>query len=430
VDAILAERGKRQTPREFREQLVAALGKTDDPRVAEIILARQDQMEPELRPKAIELLTQRPVWSLALLKAIRESRVSASALNANQIRKLVGSKDPALVTQAKAIWGTVREGRNPGRERVIAQLRTMLRTHPGNPYAGAQVFQKVCGQCHKIYGEGQDVGPEITRNGRGSYDQLLSNVLDPNLVIGAAYQATVVATADGRTLTGLLAEDSPERIVLKTQGGKLETIPRKDVEEMKLSPLSLMPEELEKQLSPEELADLFAYITLDRPPSDRAATPIPGAAAIHARSTEDPAQFPTILGRFAPGFTTKEVGEGGLALLPEHFGRTLVLRTHPVDRDTPCVLRTSLAIPAGRKTRLVLDVSHDPQGDWLLVVRVNGKSIRETVVGPKTTKNGWAELSIDLSQYAGQTVDLELLNQANGWSWEFAHWGKIQIVSE
>jgi putative heme-binding domain-containing protein len=135
----------------------------------------------------------------------------------------------------------------------------------------------VCGQCHKIYGEGQEVGPDITVNGRGSFDQLMSNVFDPSLVIGAAYQAQTVITADGRVITGLIAEDSPQRVVLKVQGGKLETIARDDIEESETSRLSLMPENLEQQLKPEELADLFAFITLDKPPDDPTARRLPGA---------------------------------------------------------------------------------------------------------------------------------------------------------
>ena len=127
---------------------------------------------------------------------------------------------------------------------------------------------------------GQDVGPEITRNGRGSFEHLLSNVFDPSLVIGASYQARSVITADGRILTGLLAEDNEQRIVLKTQGGKLEIVPRDEVEEIAISKLSLMPEGLEKQLSPDQLADLVAFISLDQPPENPAATPIAGTPAM------------------------------------------------------------------------------------------------------------------------------------------------------
>src|SRR5678815_5737933 len=138
------------------------------------------------------------------------------------------------------------------------------------------VGSEMCIRDSKMYGEGQEVGPDITLNGRASFDQLLSNVFDPSLVIGASYQARLVKLTDGRVLTGLLAEDSPQRVVLKVQGGKQEIIPREDIEMMKISELSLMPQDVEKTLKPEEIADLFAYITLDKPPSDPSAKLIPG----------------------------------------------------------------------------------------------------------------------------------------------------------
>jgi putative heme-binding domain-containing protein len=197
-------------------------------------------------------------------------------LDVNQVRKLQTTKHAGLAARVKARYGIVREGRNPAREQVIAGMRRLLRGSLGNPHAGALVFKKLCAQCHKIHGEGEDVGPDLTQNGRASFDQLLSNVFDPSLVIGSAYQATTVATTDGRVLTGLLAEESPVRVVLKTQGGKQEVIAREKVEAMKTSPASLMPEELEKQLSEQELRDLFGFLTLDRPPTDPAARPIPG----------------------------------------------------------------------------------------------------------------------------------------------------------
>ncbi|MEJ7640039.1 MAG: dehydrogenase, partial [Singulisphaera sp.] len=109
------------------------------------------------------------------------------------------------------------------------------------------------------------------------------NLFDPSLVIGVAYQATTVATADGRVLTGLLVEESPQRVILKTQGGKLETIPRDQLEEMKTGALSLMPEDLEKQLKPQELADLLTFLALDKPPGDPTAKPLPGAEEVLKR---------------------------------------------------------------------------------------------------------------------------------------------------
>jgi putative heme-binding domain-containing protein len=414
----------------FRGQLLAALGKLDDPRVAAVVLEGYPRLEPELRPRAIELLTQRPAWGLALIDAIGRDAVPADALNVNHVRKLLGSRDAELVRRVKARWGAVREGRNPQREQVIARMRAFLRANPGDPSAGRIVFANLCGQCHKIYGQGQDVGPDLTSNGRASFEQLLSNVFDPSLVIGPAYQATTVATADGRVLTGLLAEDNPQRIVLKTQGGKLETIPRDDVDELKVSPLSLMPEDVEKQLKPQELADLFAFLTLDRPPDDPQARPLPGTREVATRQATDPSQFAAILDAFAPGFSTKAVGEGGLALLSDYLGRPGVLRTHPVDRDTPCVLHAKVRVPAGKSPRLVLSVAHDPRGDWELAVKLNDQTVRQAIIGPDTARDGWAEIVVDLSSYAGQDVDLKLLNRATGWNWEHGYWGRIEIIGQ
>src|SRR5262249_17668151 len=135
----------------------------------------------------------------------------------------------------------------------------------------------------KICGQGQDVGPDITSNGRNDFNQLVSNVFDPSLVIGPGYQATTIATADGRVLTGLLAEDGKDRIVLKLQGGKLETIPRDQVDQFKTDPVSLMPEDLEQQLAPPEIADLLALLALATPPSDPAPRPLPGAGPLRRR---------------------------------------------------------------------------------------------------------------------------------------------------
>ena len=166
---------------------------------------------------------------------------------------------------------------------MSTRRRRSIRSTPGDPAAGRAVFNKLCAQCHKIYGEGQEVGPDITSNGRNDFDQLISNVLDPSLVIGPGYQATTVATTDGRVLTGLLAEDGKERVVLRIQGGKLETIAREQIDEIKTSALSLMPEEIEKQFTPQEIVDLFAFLCLDKPPSDPTAKSLPGSGPIRRR---------------------------------------------------------------------------------------------------------------------------------------------------
>lgn len=264
-------------PLELRERALGALGPIEGPEVAEVILGVYDRLPPAQQGRAIDLLCQRPAWGLALVQAVESQRIPRKVVGVNALRRLLASKDRALVERVEALWGKVRPGRNEQRELVVGQMRNFLRQTPGDPFSGVAVFGKLCAQCHKIYGEGQEVGPEITLNGRNDFDQLVSNVFDPSLVIGQGYQATTVATQDGRVLTGLLVEDSPQRVVLRLQGGKEETVPRGEVDELTTSAVSLMPEGIEGQLTPQEIADLFAYLALDRPPGDPQAKLLPGA---------------------------------------------------------------------------------------------------------------------------------------------------------
>jgi hypothetical protein len=135
--------------------------------------------------------------------------------------------------------------------------------------------------------------------------------------------------------------------------------------------------------------------------------------------------------KFAPGWRVSKCGndmEPGLH--PELRGRKNVLVTHPLGEGVPCTLSRSLRVPVNRQTTLKLVVGHDPRGDWDLVVNANGESLLRKTIGPQTTTLGWTEVEVDLAQFAGRTVNLELVNQATGWHYEAAYWGEIVIASE
>ncbi len=416
-----------QNPVELRSSALASLAHLDDAWVADVILGHYGQLEPELRPRAIELLTERRAWAERLLDAIGSGEIPASALNANQVRQLLARGESSLVEKVKAQWGSIRDSRDPKREEVIGHMRSFLRKTPGDAHAGQEIFKRVCGQCHKLHGEGQEIGPDITLNGRNSFEQLLSNVFDPSLVIGAAYQARTIVTADGRVLTGLVGEESPQRVVLKMQGGKQEVVPRDEIDIMKTSELSLMPEDLEKQLKPQELADLFAYITLDKPPNDPTARKLPGSQPIVPRRTTDRAKFDELVGEIAPQFSAARVGRQGLAIVAEHAGREGVLRTTPIDRRQPCVLRGKVDVPTGEHPRLILAVSNDAAGAWNLEVKAGGKVLHEALVGG-TSEPKWRTISIDLAPWAGKQVSLELVQGAADERPAAAYWARVEVV--
>jgi putative membrane-bound dehydrogenase-like protein len=430
IDSVAMTLDAASTPSSFKSQILASLSKLDDPKVADVILARYAKIEPEIQARAIELLTQRARWAKQLLASIGDKQIPATAINLNQARRLKDLKDEELTKLLGTHWGQVREGRDPNREKYIADMRQLIRKTPGDPFEGEKAFKKVCAQCHKIYGEGAEVGPDITLNGRNDFNQLLSNVFDPSLVIGAGYRSYTVVTNGGRVLNGLLAEDSPQRVVLKVQGGKQEVIPRSDIDEFKVNEISLMPEQLEKQLTPQEIIDLFAFISLDKHPSDKTARLLAGAGEIVPREVPKTEEFGSAVNEVLPGFTSATSGENGVGILKEHSGRSGVLRTHPVSAEIPSVLSGKFAIPAGKKTTLVVDVSHDRQGDWRLVIKANGEQVLKEDVSPKTCSDGWATFKVDLSKFAGKEIRLELMNVATGWSYEFGYWGGARLLSE
>ncbi|HNS21117.1 MAG TPA: ADP-ribosylglycohydrolase family protein [Sedimentisphaerales bacterium] len=134
---------------------------------------------------------------------------------------------------------------------------------------------------------------------------------------------------------------------------------------------------------------------------------------------------------FAPGWKIAKCGEDmEPGLRDEVRGRKNVLVTHPLSRTVGCVLTRTVTLPPDKKSSLKLVVGHDARGDWDLIVRADGEQLLRKTIGPDTTTMGWAELSVSLSQFAGKSVKLELVNEPTDWRFEAAFWSKIAVVSE
>jgi putative heme-binding domain-containing protein len=264
-----------QSSNAVRTELAELALKSGDTALVQTVLSSIPNLPAEIRPTIVERATQRPTTSLLLLDLVDQKKIPKDLFNTNLLQRLEQSGDAKVSEKLKSIWGTIRMGQHEDRLKAIESTQKTLRELKGNTENGWLVYQRVCGQCHVLHDRGYEVGPSLTTNGRGSFTQLLSNVLDPSLVIGNAYQAYTVLTTDGRVITGLLAEDSPAKLVLKIQGGKLESIPKDEIEEAKVSSKSLMPEGLESQMTAQELADLFALLTLEKTPGTQPNSLIP-----------------------------------------------------------------------------------------------------------------------------------------------------------
>ena len=168
---------------------------------------------------------------------------------------------------------------------------------------------------------------------------------------------------------------------------------------------------------------------LRSPPADPLAGLAPEQKANLEAMTTEPARFGEIVGEVAPAFSTN-ASQQGVWLLKTFAGRERVLRTHPPEPGKPCILRAPVRVPEGKHTELWLSVAHHPQADWQLVVLAGGEKVHDSLVSPTTAKQGWVDLSVDLSRFAGKNIVLEVHNQPNNWSNEFAYWQRVEIVSE
>ncbi len=125
---------------------------------------------------------------------------------------------------------------------------------------GAAVFAKKCAVCHKLGDIGKDVGPSLAAVTDKSPAALLVSILDPSRVMEAKYKNYIVRTKDGRSFTGILASETGNSITLTEQEGKQQTILRADLQDFRASEKLLMPDGLEKDLTPQDLADLMAFV--------------------------------------------------------------------------------------------------------------------------------------------------------------------------
>jgi putative heme-binding domain-containing protein len=257
----LAKLLRPQVSGRLQQAAVAALGRTSDRRVPETLLAGWKSHSPQLRSVLLDTLLSRDAWAATLLASIEDKCTPAAEIDPAHRRRLLDNRDPKLKTRARAVFS---EEGGP-RSAVVASYRSALTT-PGDPAAGAAVFKRACATCHKVGNEGVEVGPDLATLTDKSPESLLVAILDPNRAVEAKYTNFTVATTDGRVLTGLIAVETATAVTLKRQEGKEDVLLRSDIEQMAGSGQSLMPEGMEKDLTPKDVADVIAFLGGIGPP--------------------------------------------------------------------------------------------------------------------------------------------------------------------
>jgi putative membrane-bound dehydrogenase-like protein len=246
-----------QTPDEVQSAAVAGLGRLRDERVPELLLRGWKGYGPGLRTQVLEVLSRRDEWLRAALEAVEKKQLPAAEIDAVRRQRLLDHRDRAVRERAaKAFAGAA----NPDRQKVIDAYAAEIAKLPGDAARGQKVFAKTCSVCHKLGGVGNEVGPDLASLNDKSTDYLLTAILDPNRAVEARYVGYVAETKSGLTITGVLIAETGSSVTLVGADGKAQTILRTDLEALASTGKSVMPEGLEKDLPPADLADLVAYV--------------------------------------------------------------------------------------------------------------------------------------------------------------------------
>jgi putative membrane-bound dehydrogenase-like protein len=251
---ILAEPG-------LRLLAMRGLAMYDVPTTPPAIFEVYSTFTTEEKRAALDVLAGRPAYARALLDAVKAGQIPSTDLDASIVRQLRLLNDPAVTDAINATWGSAHETPEATAKEIAKWKATLTpaKMAVANASAGRAIFVRTCATCHTLYGEGGKIGPELTGSNRADLDYLLTNVLDPNAMIGKDYLLTTIETKEGRTAAGIIQRQTPGSVTLVNQA-ETTTFSRDSIKKLEQHELSLMPPGLLQGMSETDVANLVAYL--------------------------------------------------------------------------------------------------------------------------------------------------------------------------
>jgi len=244
----------------LRADTLAALGRYPD----EVIARKVISLGLHRTPAGMEMLATRVTWSKLLLAEIEAKRMEARSIPFEIVRKLALHSE--LTETLNKLFGRIRGATPKEKQTEMVRYGNLLKNGKGDAKAGAAIYDNLCGKCHKLFGSGGSVGPELTGYERSSVLYWLENIVDPSAVIREEYLSFVVRTTNGQTLTGIISGQDQTTITLRDAEGRERRVARKRIEDIRADTTSLMPEGQLKSLSDQQIRDLFAYLMAPKKP--------------------------------------------------------------------------------------------------------------------------------------------------------------------
>lgn len=245
-----------QQPQPVQEKVLRILGRFSDVAVADLILSKWSSFTPTLRATAAEVLLSRSVWAEALLNAVESNEITRADFDPARTALLQSHPSQHLRERAASIFAAQNVTQ---RRDVVNEYRRALDLS-GDVARGRVVFDKTCAICHALEGRGNAIGADLKGVSEHGKEAILLNILDPNREVLPQYLSYVVVANDGRVFTGMFTEETPNNLKIRQADGTDIQLLRVDIEEVKSTGLSFMPEGLERQIDQQSMADLLAYL--------------------------------------------------------------------------------------------------------------------------------------------------------------------------
>ncbi len=252
-----------QSSPELQSAAIAAMARSGRSDVPPVLLASWNGQTPALRGQILDAFVVREAWAGRLLDAVEKGQIASNQIDARRRQQLVASSNELVRTRAAKLLDAAV---NSNRQVVVDQYLKAAAAHSLDAAAGKAVFAKRCANCHRLEEVGHAVGPDLSALTDRSAGAMFVAVLDPNRAVEDKFLDYLVRLADGRTASGMLREETGTSITLAAAEGKATTILRNEIEQLQSSGKSLMPEGVEKDITPTELADLAAYLRSSAPP--------------------------------------------------------------------------------------------------------------------------------------------------------------------
>ncbi|MEO1530366.1 MAG: HEAT repeat domain-containing protein, partial [Planctomycetota bacterium] len=255
--AAFRELLKFDQPTEIQQSCFDAMVASRSSNVAEVLLEAWPDLAPSVRGVATAELLRRTDSTRKALAAMKSGRIDAKTLGIDQRVRLLKHANADIRAQATLLFG----GAVSSDRRQIASKYEAALAMECSATRGADVFRRVCANCHRVNGEGQETGPDLSDSANRSKLALLHDILDPNSKVEPRYLAQNILTSDGTIYRGLVSSETADAVVISMAGGKQATVNRDDIDSMKVDTVSLMPEGIEKDVTRQQMADLLEYLT-------------------------------------------------------------------------------------------------------------------------------------------------------------------------